>query len=147
MTIFVKGQTGTIGAGPSSDPNMMWISPVSKSSWPTSALRLVSTSVALYSQLQCNSGLQATIVNELQITSLSSYNTKLCYEATYTFKIIGKSATAPTVVPIAQITSGTQVKHTDVGSLPVATVSSNTVTISTSMTKNASTTTTRPGSN
>ena len=148
LTIVVKGMTGTIGAGPTLDPNMMWISPVSRSSWPTSALRLTSTAVEFWDKQTKNSGdhvgtAAPGYVNQLQFSSLSSLAPKLWYTATYTFKIIGKSATAAAIAPIAQITSGTQVKHTDMGTVDAigATVTSNTVTINASMTKSVNTTT------
>ena len=141
VTIVVQGATGTIGAGPSSDPNMMWISPASRSSWPTSALRLTSTQVQFWTNSGKGGGADATYLNQLQVGSLSSIASKLYYTATYVFKIIGKSSSAAAVAPIAQITSGTQVKHTDMVAVDAkaATVSSDVVTINASVTKNVGT--------
>lgn len=90
MTVVVEGASGTIGAGPTSDPNMMWISPVSKSSWPTSALRLTSTAVEFWTNANRNSGFHVGTaspgyVNQLQFTSLSSLGSKLFYTATCTY--------------------------------------------------------------
>lgn len=91
MTVVVEGATGTIGAGPSSDPNMMWISPVSRSSWPTGALRLTRTTVEFWTNSNRNSGFHVGTaapgyVNQLQVGSLSSLGSKLFYTATYTWR-------------------------------------------------------------
>ena len=50
LVVTVKGQTGIIGSGTSSpDGEVMWFTPASRSSWPSSSLRLKSTSIAFAS--------------------------------------------------------------------------------------------------
>lgn len=112
LTVTVQGSTGTIGAGNDVDGSMMWFSPAGRSSWPTGALRLESTRVQLYGN---GNRLVGTYDNQLRIGTASG--SKYSYTATYTFRIIGSSATAASVLPIAQISSGTQIKHTDLGSI------------------------------
>ena len=45
LTITVNGASGTIGQGSSIDGAMIWLTPAAKSTWPTQALRLVSSQV------------------------------------------------------------------------------------------------------
>lgn len=119
MTITVQGDSGTIGQGNDIDGRMIWVTPAARSDWPTDALRLESTSITLFSdrnrRTQISSHTDTLRVNAS--TGLQS-NNRQYYTATYTFRIIGSAASTAPIIPIAMISSGTQVKHTDVGSLP-----------------------------
>lgn len=106
FTITVNGQTGTVGDGPAGDYRSFWMTPAASSSWPAGAYRLVGTSLTLQG---------TTYTDQLRVASLNSASSD--YTATYTFRAVGYTASAASLVPIQQITSGTQVKHTDLGSL------------------------------
>lgn len=137
MTVTVQGNTGTIGAGNGVDGSMMWFSPAARSTWPTDALRLVSTQVQLYSN-NGRTNLVATYADQLRIPTTSG--SKYYYTTTYTFRIIGSSAVPAVVLPIAQISSGTQIKHTDLSSISSATLATDSTTIAVQVTKSTSNT-------
>jgi hypothetical protein len=141
LTVTVEGNTGTIGAGSAPDGSMMWFTPAARSSWPTQALRLESTSIGLYSNNSRNgASLVGSYANQLRIPTTSG--TKLYYTAVYTFRIVGTSPTPASIVPIAQISSGTQIKHTDLGSIASATLSTNTPVVNVAVTKTTANTVT-----
>ncbi len=137
LTVTVEGNSGTIGAGNDVDGSMMWFSPAARSSWPTGALRLESTQVQLYSN-NGRTNLVSTYADQLRIPTTSG--SKFYYTATYTFRIIGSSPVPAAVIPIAQISSGTQIKHTDLGSISSATLGTDTATVAVKVTKATSTT-------
>lgn len=119
LVVTHKGLTGTIGAGSLPDKDVIWISPASSSSWPTRAYRLTGVSTTYYSNKSFG-GTTLAKTDELilkpavdSIGSGGSAKTPLSYEAVYTFKIIGPGSGA--IAPVAQISSGTQIKHTDMG--------------------------------
>lgn len=132
LVVTAKGNTGTIGAGNDLDGSMMWFSPAARSSWPTGALRLESTQVDLYTN-NGRTNLAGSYVNQLHVPTTSG--SKFYYTATYTFRIIGSSAVPATVVPIAQISSGTQIKHTDLASISSSTLGTDTATVAVAVTK------------
>ncbi len=141
LTVTVEGNTGTIGAGSAPDGSMMWFTPAARSSWPTQALRLESTSIGLYSNNSRNAGsLVGTYANQLRIPTTSG--SKFYYTAVYTFRIVGTSPNPASVVPIAQISSGTQIKHTDLGSISSATLSTDTPSVNVAVTKSTANTVT-----
>lgn len=141
MTVTIQGNTGTIGAGSSPDGSMMWFTPAARSSWPTQALRLETTSIGLYSNNSRNAGsLVGTYTNQLRIPTTSG--SKFYYTAVYTFRIVGTSPTPASVVPIAQISSGTQIKHTDLASISSTTLSTNTPAVDVAVTKSTASTVT-----
>lgn len=129
MTITVRGDTGTIGQGNNIDGRMIWVTPAARSDWPTDALRLESTSISFFSNANraANSLLSThpdTLrVNTASVPALAGTNRQY-YTATYTFRVIGSAANIAPIIPIAMISSGTQVKHTDVGGLPTGGTSS-----------------------
>jgi hypothetical protein len=148
MTITVQGDTGTIGQGNDIDGRMIWVTPAARSDWPTSALRLESTTITFYSDRNRRNVLTSHTdtlrVNASTTPALSGTNRQY-YTATYTFRVIGSAASAAPIIPIAMISSGTQVKHTDVGSLPTggtATVDVTSPSIDLTVTKSVSATTT-----
>lgn len=132
LVVTAKGNTGTIGAGNDLDGSMMWFSPAARSSWPTGALRLESTQVDLYTN-NGRTNLAGSYINQLHVPTTSG--SKFYYTATYTFRIIGSSAVPATVVPIAQISSGTQIKHTDLASISSSTLGTDTATVAVTVTK------------
>lgn len=113
FTITVKGQTGTIGSGltPSppapSDSYSFWMSPSAAGNWPADAYRLVGTSLAFSDA--------TSHTDTLRVAGLASPSKD--YEVTYTFRAIGFTASPTPLTPVQQISSGTQIKHTDLGSL------------------------------
>ena len=149
MTVVVDGDCGTVGTGTSLDGDMIWISPVARSTWPTQALRLVSTRLKIDDSQNLGS-LLLDKTDILQVKSLRALiggpPNKCYYEATYTFKIIGTTQSAVSLSPIAQISSGTQIKHTDMsgaaitGQTPLPT---NTVSIAATVAKSIATGTTQ----
>ncbi len=116
LVVTHKGLTGTIGAGSSPDFNVIWISPASNSSWPTRAYRLTKVETTYYDN-KSFAGSSVAKTDELilkpAINSIGSNKTPASYQAVYTFKIIGPGSGA--IAPVAQISSGTQIKHTDMG--------------------------------
>lgn len=119
LVVTVEGNSGTIGSGTSSpDGEVMWFTPAARSSWPSSALRLTSTSIQFYDNTSRNSNsrIGSAYVNRLVFTNPVTLfgRTKVFYTATYTFAITGPVPSSVQAIPIAQISSGTQIKHTDV---------------------------------
>jgi hypothetical protein len=145
MTITVLGDTGTIGQGNDIDGRMISLTPAARSSWPTNALRLERVTLDLYSNSQRTSLLSShTNVLRVNATTGLASNNRQYYRAVYTFRVIGAAAAAAPIIPIAMISSGTQIKHTDVGSLPTggsATVDLTEPEIDLTVTKNVSSTT------
>jgi hypothetical protein len=116
VSVTAEGATGTIGAGSTPDLDIVWLSPAAYSTWPTRALRLESVSVTFDANKNfSNTNDETTYTNQLLIsgaTSASNVQTS-AYRATYTFRVIGQPSSTVKVFPLAQISSGTQVKHTD----------------------------------
>lgn len=151
FTLTVLGETGTIGSGTSSpDKDMMWISPVARSSWPSTALRLESTRLrvagnsnnlaACSNASTCRQFNDQLIVNNLRSVASAvgtGGSNKLSYQAVYTFRIVGKADSAVALIPVAQISSGTQIKHTNIPPSP-PTIDTEDVTISAATTKTVS---------
>lgn len=154
LEITVTGKTGQVGQGTALDKYMMWMSPAARSSWPTSALRLVNTNVKFQNLNGSNCGSQYGEFNDvLQVkhtdflTTQNQNNFKgaSCYIAKYTFTILGAVKNVQ-IAPVAQISSGTQIKHTDMSTLPFVNVDTSTATITAAATKTAATTATVDGS-
>ena len=151
--VTVTGDTGTIGSGSAPDSDMMWISPVARSSWPSQAIRLES-SVIKFSDTangvaNCSTEGTCKFTNQLLISGLLAKanaiknNAKsLNYQATYTFRVIGKTAAGVPILPIAQISSGTQTKHTPIPASALSTIDTNTIAINATLSKTVSATVT-----
>ena len=147
MTVEVKGFTGTIGQGSSLDGTIMWVSPAARSSWPSNALRLEATTFSFYNNKQYKSTVNnATFNDQLFVKTLTNGTSllggKYYYKAVYTFRIVGETAAAAVVAPISQISSGTQIKHTDMSGIPSTSLATNSVRIDAEIVKTASTTAT-----
>ncbi|PTW90893.1 putative repeat protein (TIGR02543 family) [Microbacteriaceae bacterium MWH-Ta3] len=122
VTVTVKGATGTAGAGDSTlDGDSMWMSPASSSSWPTRALRLESVNLVVKYKKNDPSSQWATFSNSLLVKNIAcsvavnqckSFTSATTYTATYKFRVIGSASSDAEVMPVAQIASGTQMKHT-----------------------------------
>jgi outer membrane protein OmpA-like peptidoglycan-associated protein len=107
FTVTVTGNTGTVGAGITGDKESLWMSPAVAESWPAGVFRLLSTSLTISPN---GTTPQQTYTDILRVAGLGS--TARDYTATYTFQAVGFSATATTLKPVQEISSGTQVKHT-----------------------------------
>ena len=152
MTVTVKGNTGTIGAGNATDGSVMWFSPSARSAWPTQSLRLEGTSIQFYKNSARTQSAGSAFSNKLRITlselqtAASAPNDKsFYYDAIYTYRILGAASIAADLTPVAQIASGTQMKHTDVGSIASAgttSISVSSPTVNLSVTKSVSSTAT-----
>ena len=123
ITVTVTGSTGTIGNG-----KLFYASPQTYVDFPANAFRLYSTSVTFSG---ANTG---TYDNQLLVPSSafsSSSSTNYTFVATYL--VAGPTSTTTQVSPVAFISSGTQVKHTDTSgfaSIPPIGLTSNTLTLS-----------------
>lgn len=140
LTITQTGETGVIGAGSSPDNDIIWFSPASNISWPDQALKLTNVSVLL--EGQDNATADKTVENQLLIKPAKTYLLKNStpvqpkfYTVTYTFKIVGRGSAS--IRPVAQISSGTQVKHNDMTAaiLSGKTVDTTTTTVNLQVTK------------
>jgi uncharacterized repeat protein (TIGR01451 family) len=105
FTVTVTGSTGTIGSAQALD-----FTPAASSSWRADAFQLTGTTITF------SGGNTGTFTDTLaippgSITSRADSN----YSAVYTFQVVGPTATSTAVSPVAYISSGTQVKHTDTG--------------------------------
>lgn len=125
VTITVTGQTGTIGSGTSSpDLDVFWATPAGYSTWPTRSLRLESTEVKFFSNSARTTQIGSTFTNQLLVknaTGTPNYSSSY-YRGIYTFRIIGVGPSSVGPSPIAQIASGTQIKHTDTSGLGGGTI-------------------------
>jgi uncharacterized repeat protein (TIGR01451 family) len=99
LTVTVVGNTGTIGAA-----GLFTATPASYASWPANAYRLTGSSITM------SGGNTGTYTDMLHLPGLNSSATD--YTATFTFAVVGTTATATPVSPMTHISSGTQVKHT-----------------------------------
>ena len=133
MEIRVTGLPGQVGQGQSPDGSVMTLSPTTYSHWPTASLKLTKITVVLKGfknnkgRDDCSTAVggvtgggtnavrTVTVTDRLIIRSLNSClgaGTRLSYETVYTFDVVGKAATNPTIVPVSDISSGTQIKYT-----------------------------------
>jgi outer membrane protein OmpA-like peptidoglycan-associated protein len=135
ITVTVAGQTGQGGSGSASpDGAVMWLSGASQSSWPTRAIRLESTSISV--RYKKTGGTTSTFSNQLILSNVNTSNTKFTssttYTTTYTYRIIGSTATNPVIRPINHISSGTQIKYT--GKYPAVQTTLNTSSVAVNIT-------------
>jgi hypothetical protein len=146
VVVTVKGAPGKVGQGESPDGSIIALSPASYASWPSKAVRLENVSLKVFGIqstsagnaciLGTNDGYTQTpadtvysggtdklieVTNRLIIRNFDkcATSTKQTYEINYTFRVTGLSTVSPAIVPLASISSGTQIKYT--GSLPAST--------------------------
>lgn len=144
LVISVEGETGQIGAGSAPDNDIVWLTPASISSWPTRKLRLESVSITFDGNQNWGStGDQVTYNDQLLIKDVDGTNVdSSAYRVYYRFRVIGTPSSSVTVSPVAQISSGTQVKHTDTsGAGAVVNISFSSTPSSISLTKTITATT------
>ena len=123
LTFTIEGKTGVVGQGEAPDGDIMWFSPSAYASWPTRALRLESISVLLDADGNFSTTSdQGTYTDQLIITDVQSITlggpsnrigSNSRYRAQYNFRVIGSAPNGTKVVPVAQISSGRKIKHTD----------------------------------
>lgn len=107
FTLSVNGSTGTIGAGIASDPGVVRFSPAVAASWPSDAFRLVGVT----HQLPLGALPSPDVLSRSNLSGADRD-----YTVTYTFRVVGPTSSPTPIVPVQNIASGTQVKHTDPGS-------------------------------
>ncbi|MCK4704375.1 MAG: DUF11 domain-containing protein, partial [Gammaproteobacteria bacterium] len=114
-TLTVDGDTGTIGcvnppstcSGSSKGP--ITFSPATFTDWKADAYELVGSNIVL------SDGNSGTYDNTLYIDQLPS-NSSTHYVVTYYFRPVSTTASTTTLSPVSYIASGTQIKHTNLGS-------------------------------
>jgi large repetitive protein len=114
VVITVEGTTGTLGSGPADDPGVLDFTPNALADFPAAAWRLERTELTISPN---GSAPAVTYVDRLYLSGASGPNRP--YTARYTFRAVGPTAIEAQVKPIQYIASGTQVKHTDLGSTPL----------------------------
>ncbi len=146
LVVTVRGAPGKVGQGESPDGSIIALSPASYASWPSKAVRLENVSLKVFGiqstsagnacitgtqdgytktldpdTTYTNSSKTLDVSNRLIIRNFENCatSTKQTYEIDYTFRVTGISSTSPAIVPLASISSGTQIKYT--GSLPSST--------------------------
>lgn len=119
IVISVEGDAGNVGAGNSFDGDVFWLTPAALSSWPTRALKLVDVKITFDDNGNWSQGTQTVFNDRLLITGANTTNKSIIdqseYLAQYTFLVIGRPPASVKAVPVAQIASGTQMKHSDIG--------------------------------
>ena len=119
FTVTVTGDTGTLGAGNAADGKMMWLSPASKSSWPTGAMRLEGAAITTYSDASRTTMLKAYKDTLLLNTSAGiGVTARQYWKAVYTFRVIGDAGSTAQIAPSAMISVGATVKHQDAANNP-----------------------------
>ena len=116
----VNGRTGVGGAGSAPDFSVMWLSGASQSTWPTRALRLESTAITVRGKSGNTTFSGTNVLLVTDINNRNKFTSGTTYTATFTYRVLGSTTSAPEVRPVAHIASGTQMKHT--GSYPTAAV-------------------------
>lgn len=168
VTVEVKGAAGIVGAGSPDVGRIMWFSPAAFSSFPTTALRLESVQIVTspdnanfnnsadiryyderllvtpsISPEQNNTSLLAysgyTAGYKSLLTNADPLDSKRYYKNVYRFRVIGKSSSAATISPVSQISSGTQIKHTDLANSSSATLATQNVATPITVSKGLST--------
>ena len=102
LTVTVTGSTGTIGSA-----KVFYETPEAYADFPANVFRLYSTSVTF-------SGGNTEHTNRLLIPSSAFTSTSsTAYSFVATYLVVGMKATTTAVSPVAFISSGNQIKHTD----------------------------------
>ena len=148
FTITVKGATGNVGSGSSApDFSVMTLSPTSYSQWPSASLRLEDVNTRLVTRAnfvnndnnrntRCpgwstvtelggtgqDKNAEVEFRNRLVLRNFSQCSVvKSTYTTVYTFRVINSLTSNPTIRPVSDISSGTQIKYT--GGYPSETTS------------------------
>jgi hypothetical protein len=162
FTVTSIGATGTIGAGNPDVGRILWFTPAAYSSFPTRAFRLEKVQIVTGDNANWNNStdirayserllVDPTIAPEASASGLTlpSYKTfltttdnlvgKRYYQNTYTFRVIA-SAPSTSISPLAQISSGTQIKHTAIDANGTATINASAALVTASLTKSVTST-------
>lgn len=132
VTVTVTGETGQADGA-------IWVSPAAASSWPSKALRLESTTIDVNADGNTNTGAggyEQSYGDTLYIPGsiAALYTAQTTYRATYVFRVTAATSGNPTILPVAQISSGGNFKHT--GSYPtLPAIASGSATASTTVAK------------
>lgn len=106
VNVTVSGSTGTIGSA-----KTFYASPQTNVTFPAATFRLINTSVTFSG---ANTG---TVTNQLLVpTSTFSSTASTSYSFVATYLVVGTTSTSTAVAPVAFISSGAQIKHTDTSS-------------------------------
>jgi hypothetical protein len=106
VSITVTGATGTVGSA-----KVFYASPQTTVGFPATTFRLIGTTVTFSG---ANTG---TVTNQLLVpTSTFSSTASTSYSFVATYLVVGTTSTSTAVSPVAFISSGNQVKHTDTSS-------------------------------
>ena len=154
--VTVQGATGTIGQGNPDVGRILYFTPAAYSSFPTRAFRLEKVTLAVTtSNGTLGNGTDYRFYNDqLLVSSVTkpdastavsfNYGNKVItlddlvgkrkYQNEYTFRILSR-APSTTISPIAQISSGTQIKHTAIDANGTGTINATAVTVSASIIK------------
>jgi hypothetical protein len=151
LTITTLGETGQIGNGDNSgDRDLIWFSPSVFSNFPSTALRLESTSIQInFTSGVTNSGGNAcsvytsgssyTYTDQLFIGDAIDCHNQTTYSATFNFRVIGRAATTFSLQPVAQISSGAKYKHTSLAGSASLTIDVTNVSAAITVDKSANT--------
>ncbi len=157
FTVTSIGATGTIGAGNPDVGRILWFTPAAYSSFPTRAFRLEKVQIVTGDNANWNNStdirayserllVDPTIAPEASSSGLTlpGYKTflttadnlvgKRYYQNTYTFRVIA-SAPSTSISPLAQISSGTQIKHTAIDANGTGTINASSALITASLSK------------
>ena len=157
VTVTVKGAAGVIGAGSADVGKILWFSPAAFSTFPTTSLRLESVKLRVADNINIadNGSNKLWIYDERLLvtptitpnadsaygdeeTTADPLDSKRYYENEYKFRVISRAATSTTIQPVAQISSGTQIKHTDVNGSSSGTINTTAAPITMTVAKSAS---------
>lgn len=131
VTVSLSGNTGTIGAGDGAgDGSVIWLTPSANPNFNNSAVRLEKSTID-FSSGTCT----RSFVNQLLIKNADTCGYSGTYTARYVFRILASSSSAITFTPIANIASGTQIKHTAIASTGTISLTLSSATSKISLTK------------
>lgn len=118
IVVSVEADAGNVGAGNSIDGDSFWLTPAAVSSWPTRALKLIDVKIRFDDNGNWGQGSETVYEDRLLITGANTTNKSIIdqkeYFVQYTFLVIGRPNASVQAVPVAQIASGTQMKHSDI---------------------------------
>jgi hypothetical protein len=161
FVVTSTGSTGTIGAGNPDVGRILWFTPAAYSSFPTRAFRLEKVTLAVTTENAINNNTDYRFYNDRllvdptitpnstasvafsygnsNVTTADNLVGKRKYQNEYTFRVIA-AAPSTSISPLAQISSGTQIKHTAIDANGTATLNASAASITASLTKTVSST-------
>lgn len=161
--VTAEGASGTIGAGNPDVGRILWFTPAAYSSFPTRAFRLEKITLALTEATAINNNTNFRFYNDRllvdptitpdsgpsdtvnfqygnsNVTTLDGLVGKRKYINEYTFRVLA-SAPSTSISPLAQISSGTQIKHTAIDGNGTTTLNAASATVAASISKSVSST-------